>query len=154
MIQMPQTKFKIMLVEDNDIDNLITKTMIDASGIAENICIFANGRLGIEYLRATEAENPSLLPDLIFLGVEMPLYDGFYFLDNFAALSDAYKSRRPVVILTGSRSPNDIKKANSYSYVRKYLNKSLSLDEIHRLAAGFYSERHSDTSPSQTPSSK
>lgn len=146
MTQILQRKLKIMLVEYYNIDNLIHSKMIEAAGIAAEVCIFTDGRSGIEYLRTIEAENPSLLPDLIFLGINLPLYDGFYFLNAFSALNDVYKSRRPVVMLTYSISPLNIHKAMSYSYVRKYINTPLTFDIIQETIEELCPpEGHSDT---------
>jgi CheY-like chemotaxis protein len=149
MTQIIQRKLKIMLVEYSDINNLIHSAMIKAAGIAAEVCVFTDSRAGMKYLRTTETENPSLLPDLIFLAIDMPYYDGFQFLDDFAALSDAYKSRRPVVMLTTSISPRDINKSMSYSYVREYLNMPLTIEKVRQLAEGFYSEWRSDENSSQ-----
>lgn len=149
MTQVTQRKIKIMLIDWIYVNHIIITAMIKAAGIAADIRIFTDSRLGMKYLRTTEAENPSLLPDLILLDIDMPYYDGFQFLDDFAALSDAYKSRRPAVMLTGSINPRDIKKATSYSYVRKYLNLPFGIDMARQLAEELYSEWHSDTSPEQ-----
>ncbi|WP_250632996.1 response regulator [Rhodoflexus caldus] len=149
MTQVTQRTIKIMLVSYMDIDNLITSKMIEVAGITADIQIFTDSRLGMEYLRTTESENPSLLPDLIFLAIDIPHYDGFQFLDDFAALSDAYKSRRPVAMLSTSISKYDIERSMSYSYVRKYLNLPLDPNMARQLAEELYSEWHSDTSPEQ-----
>lgn len=148
MTQIPQRKLKIMLIEDSDLDITVNSAFIKVADIAEDIQAFTNNRLAIEYLRTTEAENPSLLPDLIFAKV----INGFSFLDDFATLSDAYKSRRPVVA-TCMCSQMKIEKysfwhlreVKRYEYLRGCIGGVMTIEKLHELAGEFYSEGRSDT---------
>jgi CheY-like chemotaxis protein len=60
----------------------------------------------------------------------MPLMDGFQFLDEFDKLSEATKNNCKVVMLTSSINPQDVNKSKKYSYVKKYINKPLSQENL------------------------
>lgn len=128
----------VMLIDDNDIDNLINQKMIEAANICENIYTHSGAKSAIEFLKNMEKlskmlPDAQILPDLIFLDIDMPLMDGFQFLDQFDKLSAETKRHCKIIMLTSSISPQDFNRAKNYSYVKKYINKPLTQEEIRKL---------------------
>ena len=130
------TYYAVMLVDDNEIDNLINQKMIEASGIAKHIYTHTGARSAIEFLRnmekLDESSSNNVLPALIFLDIDMPLMDGFQFLDEFGKLSEATREKCGVIMLTSSISPADVNRSKKYDYVRKYINKPLTLENLEK----------------------
>ncbi len=128
-----QSYYAVMLIDDNEIDNLINQKMIEAANIAEHIYTHTGARSAIEFLRNLEKldkETKNVMPEVIFLDIDMPLMDGFQFLDEFDKLSEGTKKKCKVVMLTSSINPQDVNKSKRYSYVKKYINKPLSQDNL------------------------
>lgn len=133
---MEARKFNIvMLVDDNEIDNLINQKMIESAGICNIIYTQTGARSAIEFLRNIE-KTPgyeSILPEVLFLDIDMPLMDGFQFLDEFERLGEATRKRIRIVMLTSSINPQDHARSLKYSSVILFLNKPLSHESIVQL---------------------
>ncbi|WP_165749772.1 response regulator [Cellulophaga sp. Z1A5H] len=115
--------FRILLVEDDEITNYITTTKLKNLGF-ENVDAVLNGELAIEYLSANQ-------PNLIFLDVNMPVMDGFEFLDS-EEVKNQY-SGIPIVLLTSSSRPKDKEMASQYTNVIEYLEKPLNYEKMKKI---------------------
>ena len=121
-----------MLIDDNEIDNLINQKMIEAASITDNIYVHTGAKSAIEFLRNMERLDlaDKVLPDVIFLDIDMPLMDGFQFLDEFERLTTATKNKCKIVMLTSSINPQDFNRSKKYVNVKLYLNKPLTHESI------------------------
>ena len=116
---------KALLIDDNEIDNFINERMITSSGFAEKVIVKNSSDNAIQFL--TEHQNDAeVLPEVIFLDLNMPVKNGFVFLNDFEDLADITKQKCKIVVLSSSISPEDINKASTNPYVIKYVNKPLS----------------------------
>ena len=125
---MPETPYKfdlVLLVDDNDIDNFINERMITTSGFGKTVIVKNSAQGALDYLKSLE-EKGSPLPKIIFLDLNMPVMDGFAFLEQYENFSDSLKSHCKVIVLSSSISPEDINRASVNPHVVKFVNKPLS----------------------------
>ena len=122
----------VMLVDDNDTDNFISKRIIEITKFANRVEIKNSGKSALEYIEANK-ENPDDLPNLIFLDINMPIVDGFVFLYEFEKFNDIVKNKCKVIILSSSDNKRDIDKIINNDHVIKFITKPLTevaLEEI------------------------
>jgi CheY-like chemotaxis protein len=116
---------KVLLVDDNEIDNFINERILNSSFFAKEVVVKNSTDAAMEYLK-NHSGNAASLPRLIFLDLNMPIKDGFVFLDEYNLLDDAVRKSCSIIVLSASISPEDINRASTNPYVVKYLNKPLS----------------------------
>ena len=115
----------VMLVDDNDTDNFISKRIIEITKFAQRVEIKNSGKSALQYLEQ-EQNTPENLPNLIFLDINMPIVDGFVFLFEFEMFPDAVKNKCKIVILSSSDNKQDIKKIVDNEHVIKFITKPLT----------------------------
>ena len=99
----------VMLVDDNDTDNFISKRIIEITKFARRVEVKSSGKNALDYLR----ENQNImdnLPNVIFLDINMPIVDGFVFLYEFEKFNEFVKNKCKVIILSSSDNKRDIDK--------------------------------------------
>ena len=116
---------RVMLIDDNEIDNLINSRIMTAHNFAAVVDVKTTTESALDLLRTMTVESENL-PAIIFLDLSMPVLDGFAFLEEFAKMNDAVKNNCKVVMLSSSISPDDINRASTNPFVIKYINKPLS----------------------------
>jgi CheY-like chemotaxis protein len=124
----------VMLVDDNDTDNFISKRIIEITKFAKRVEIKNSGKSALQYLEDNQ-NNPDNLPDLIFLDINMPIVDGFVFLFEFEMFPDELKKKCKVVILSSSDNKRDIEKIVDNEYVIKFITKPLTDNALNDVKA-------------------
>ncbi|MEB2785054.1 response regulator [Algoriphagus persicinus] len=114
----------IFLVDDDPINNLINKRLLGKVGIAGNIVEFLEGEQALLQLNDSDP-NQSLL---IFLDINMPVLNGWEFLDKYQELHPNRSDK--IVILSSSIDYQDRFKAQGYQIVSGFLEKPLTLEKI------------------------
>ncbi len=116
---------RVLLIDDNDIDNFINERMITTNQFSKLVVVKNSGESALEYLKE-HSNDPGTLPQIIFLDLNMPVMDGFGFLEKYETLPDSILKTCKVIVLSSSISPEDINRASTNQYVVKYVNKPLN----------------------------
>ena len=99
----------ILLVEDNPDDVIMIREAFEQSLTPIQLYVVSNGEQAIKFVRRTDTD--ALRPSLILLDLNLPIRNG---LDVLAELkSDTEFLSIPIVVLTTSQSPNDIRQCYS-----------------------------------------
>jgi CheY-like chemotaxis protein len=121
-------KKNILLVDDDHICNFLTQQILLRLEVANEIHTALNGREALKLLTPAK-DHTAIRPDLILLDLNMPIMDGFTFLDKFKALEIPEKESISIVIVSSSQNSSDVKKAMDKG-VDHYLTKPISIVEL------------------------
>ena len=115
----------ILLVDDDEAANFLHTMIIKQLDCTENIITKENGVEALEYLTSTiDGIYPQ--PDLILLDINMPIMDGWEFLEEYEKLKDDQLAKSVIVMLTTSLNPDDRKKAEVIPDISGFISKPLS----------------------------
>ena len=121
---------KILLVEDNRDDVLLTRRALQKANIANQVDVANNGIEALEYLRGKGKfgdRDTKDLPVVILLDLKMPRMGGLEFLKTIRN-SEEFKLL-PAVVLTSSKEKQDI--IESYSLgANSYIQKPVDFDQF------------------------
>lgn len=120
---------RLFLVDDDHIFLMIMKRMIMQAEVVKSVETFENGLDILEYLKANQAK-PEVLPEIILLDLNMPIMDGWQFLDAYREIQRELAQNIRIYILSSSNFEEDIRRAEEYSMVKEYLVKPLSPERL------------------------
>jgi CheY-like chemotaxis protein len=130
----PSYKYQsVMLVDDNELDNFINQKVIESCFFSKTIYVNTNGISALEFFKnimTAEKSLKSIIPRVIFIDINMPLMDGFQFIDEFMKFPQNIKDRTNLVILTSSISPRDKEIVSRYGDKVSFINKPLNEESL------------------------
>ena len=117
-----------LLIDDNYIDNFVTRKILEGSNFAETIIVVRSATDAINSLR-----EGTVKPDVIFLDVRMPHMGGFEFLEEYDKI-DIDKTGIKIFLLSSSFDPTDIKKSVANKYITQFIHKPLTYKVLEELS--------------------
>ena len=118
------------LIDDDPIFLFGTQKLMELENFSESYVTYDNGEDAINSLKAIN-EQKGLLPDVILLDLNMPIMDGWQFLEELERLSTPKKLT--VYIVTSSVDPSDLERVTRYSAVKTYLVKPITSEVLEQI---------------------
>ena len=112
-----------LLVDDDETTNFVNQMLLEDMGVTEDVLVANNGQEALELVRQRCQEG--LCPELILLDINMPVMNGFEFLEEYEQLSFPNKQSVVVVMLTTSLNPQDMDRLRDLPN-EGFLNKPLN----------------------------
>jgi len=128
----------ILCVDDDPITLMLCKKVISKAQFSNDVVTAKNGQEALGYLKdIKKLNNIAKVPQLIFLDLNMPVMDGWEFLDNFN--NDEYNSYNStkVIVLSSTIDPEDYKKAKKYPMVFDFISKPITPSLLADLSTKF-----------------
>jgi CheY-like chemotaxis protein len=119
---MNNSKPQVLLIDDDQVYLFAATKTIEATGLAGNVEVCTNGLDALEYLKNL-IKSSGKLPDVIFIDINMPIMDGWEFLEEYKILKQELNTSIKIYILSSSVDKNDIMRSKEYSSVIDYVIK-------------------------------
>lgn len=124
---------KIWVVDDDRIYKTIIKKIIDKSAMFSDTTTFSNGKEAISALK-DPISNKDILPDIVLLDIEMPVMDGWGFMEEFALIKENIPPRLIIYISSSSIAIEDKLKAKNNPNIVGYMSKPITIDDLKLIA--------------------
>ena len=111
----------VMIIDDNEIDNLINRKILQNNKIAEEIQVFESAIIALDHLKTY-----TQFPQIIFVDVKMPEMDGFQFLSEYELLDENLRKNCKIFMVSSTVDPEDIRQIKSNKNVSKLISKPLT----------------------------
>lgn len=122
----------VLLIDDNHIDNLINRKILDNANFAEIITVIDSPQEAFDFVRDSITIGKNI-PEVIFLDLRMPVMSGFEFLKSIIELPNLKPDLFKIYVLSSSLDPKDLKRIKENHLVSKFIGKPLTnqiLEEI------------------------
>jgi CheY-like chemotaxis protein len=115
----------VLLVEDDPITIMVCDRIITMSSFADKVTSCENGKYAIDYLKGLLAGSQSI-PEIIFLDINMPVMNGWDFLEELELIKSSFQKLPHIYILSSTVDPEDYKRAKAFPAVIDFISKPLS----------------------------
>lgn len=122
-----------LLIDDNGIDNFVNQRLLESTGLFQLIYIFKDAGSALDFfinLYKISEHSGDILPDKVFLDLNMPNINGFQFLEEFKNIYRKDIKETKIKILTASINTIDRERAEKHSLVSGFIVKPLTLNTI------------------------
>jgi len=123
----------ILLIDDDETNNFLVSHLINQRGLANNIHVALNGQEGLDKLKELCLQDIKV--DLILLDINMPLMNGFEFLDEYERLTKEQRSRSAIMMVSSSVHPADLDRIKHYESVNDFIEKPLTEELMDKIMA-------------------
>ncbi len=120
---------EVWIVDDDNMFRMFLKSILSKIEQFEEINSFENGSLAFEELQSRIKKNTDL-PCIIFLDINMPLMNGWEFMEAFSSLKVNLKTPIEIYISSSSIAKEDIDNAKNDTNVKGFLTKPIKLETI------------------------
>lgn len=117
------------VIDDDQIYLFGISRLIELQKLCDGLLIYKNGEEALFGLKAMINSEESL-PDVILLDLNMPIMDGWEFLDEFVKIKPVLPKPVTIYVVSSSINPNEIKRAKSISAVSDYVVKPVTAEKL------------------------
>lgn len=119
----------VCLVDDDEVYRFIIKKEIELTQMVNTVLSFDNGQRMLDYCLAN-ISNPDMVPDIILLDINMPIMNGWEFLDKIKGIRDQLAKELYILIISSSIDKRDISRANQHELIKDYLIKPVDRNQL------------------------
>lgn len=119
----------VCIIDDDHIFVYGAKRLMQEISFCDNILVYDNGQEAIDGLQLLR-EQGKTFPSIIFLDLNMPILNGWDFLDDILNTSHHELMNTAVYIISSSVDPRDLVRIKDYSVVKNYILKPITAEDL------------------------
>ncbi len=127
-------KKEIWIVDDDNIYQIIVRKIISKIELFSSFSSYKNGKDAIDALKKA-IENNENIPDVILLDINMPIMDGWEFMDEIVSYKSKLNQKIAIYIVSSSIAVQDKDKAKTYTEILGFLSKPITMDALYEIVS-------------------
>ena len=127
-------KKTIWVIDDDTIYQIIVNKIIQKSQMFSAISSFKNGKEALDAVNNSINDN-EILPDIILLDINMPIMDGWEFMEEMTLLKPSISKQIIVYVVSSSIAIEDKNKSKTYPDILGYLSKPVNINDLILIAS-------------------
>ena len=124
---MSEGKYNFIVIDDSKLDCFIAEKIIQNTGRCKTVHTFQQAQDALTYIKGLTVQDGETL---VFVDIQMPMMNGFEFVESFETIPENLRSSFSVYMLSSSINENDIAKVKGYSSIKQFVNKPLTASSI------------------------
>ncbi len=132
--EMSQNAQSICIIDDDNIYINLVKKIIEFKKLSRPILVFKNGKEALDFfVDSKENSKNEKVPQVILLDLNMPVMDGWEFLDEFSKIKNNSYKNINLYVVSSSIDTRDINRAKAIDIVSDYLTKPINLNDFEKI---------------------
>ncbi|MBA6314626.1 response regulator [Cellulophaga baltica] len=135
--------FNFFIVDDDDIYQFTVIKTIKALNLAKKIIAFSDGEEALDFM-IKNLHKDEELPDVILLDINMPIMDGFQFMEEYVKIKPKLGKKITIYMVSSSVDTVDIERAKKISEISDYIIKPIKKGELKAIVDKLIDENNED----------
>jgi YesN/AraC family two-component response regulator len=127
-----------VIIDDDPLYTFGIKRLIEVKQLSKKVETFKNGKEALGYLSQQSAVPTNNLPDIILVDINMPIMDGWTFMQEFQKLKPQLSGKMMVVMVTSSIDHNDFQRVKNFPEIRDYIIKPVTGDNLDDILSKYW----------------
>ena len=123
---MSLVQHSVCLIDDDKIYQFTARKMLEATGMAKQIQSCYDGSEALSFFSGENSKDAANLPDVIFLDINMPIMNGWEFLEEYEKLSNQFPKNMLLYVVSSSVDDAEIRRSKQYGSVTDYMVKPIT----------------------------
>lgn len=125
---------KVYLIDDDEINNFICTNILKKIDFSDEVIAFESGAEALTALKgALDSGEEDQIPEVIFLDINMPIMNGWDFLEEYLPLKQLINKDVSLFMLSSSIYQADVEKSKQYTEVLDFVTKPLNADILNEI---------------------
>ncbi|AEH02772.1 response regulator [Lacinutrix sp. 5H-3-7-4] len=129
----------ICIVDDDEIYKFTVVKILESIDFNKKIEVFSDGEEAFSFL-LDNIDQPKALPDVILLDINMPVMDGFQFMEEYIKIKPRVGKKITIYMVSSSVDPMDLQKAKGISEISDYIIKPIKRGELKAIISSLRQE--------------